>query len=244
MKRVSALLVFAAALLFVASNFGVEAVELSLVERYTEAGAAKDGETGNYNFDKAHSFIGFQVSHMGLIEVPGFIRDFTGKVKYDNDDVTRSSVEFTGKMTSIDTGVAPRDNHLRSADFFEVEKFPDVTFKSTKVEKKGDGLVVTGDFTMKGVTKQIAIPFKIAGWLPGGERSTTKMGIVGETVINRRDYGVNYGGDLPNGAAAIGNDVKITLQIEAAKERPAETKTAEVKEAPKKAADDHSDHDH
>lgn len=220
MKRAFFLAAFAIAAFFVFSNFGIQAVGLSFVESYAAAGAVKDGESGTYNFDKAHSFIGFHVNHMGLIEVPGFIRDFEGKVNYDADDVTNSSVEFTGKMTSIDTGVAGRDKHLRSADFFEIEKFPDVIFKSTKVEKKGSGLVVTGDFTMKGVTKQISIPFQIAGWLPGTERSATKMGIVGETQINRRDHGVNYGNNLPSGIPAIGDNVRITLQIEAAKERP------------------------
>src|SRR5690606_23674095 len=80
----------------------------------------KDAESGTYTFDKAHSFIGFKVKHMGLIDVPGYFRDFTGTVNYDAADVTKSSVEFTAKATSIDTGVAGRDNHLRSADFFEV----------------------------------------------------------------------------------------------------------------------------
>src|SRR5690349_8887026 len=82
--------------------------------------AMKAAETGAYSFDKAHSFIGFKVKHMGLIEVPGFFRDFTGTVNYDSANPTKSSVEFTAKVTSVDTGVAGRDRHLRTADFFDV----------------------------------------------------------------------------------------------------------------------------
>lgn len=163
---------------------------------------------------------------MGLIEVPGFFRDFTGTVNYDANDIAKSSVEFTAKVESIDTGVAPRDKHLRTADFFDVEKFPELTFKSTKVEKKGKNLVVSGDLTMRGVTKPISIPFQIAGWLPEGERNGWKMGIQGETMLNRRDFGVNYGNNLPSGIPAIGDMVKVVLQIEAAKPK-AETKAAE-----------------
>lgn len=174
---------------------------------------SRPAAAGAYNFDKAHSFIGFKVKHMGLIEVPGFFRDFTGTVNYNAGDPTKSTVEFTAKATSVDTGVAGRDRHLRTADFFDVEKFPDITFKSTKVEKKGKGYVLTGDFTLRGVTKSVSFPFQIAGWLDN-ERST-KMGLVADTVINRRDFGVNYGKALPSGIAELSDVVKITLQIEA-----------------------------
>ena len=183
--------------------------------------AKQNGESGVYSFDKAHSFIGFKVRHMGLIEVPGFFRDFTGEVNFDSKDVSKSTVSFKALTTSVDTGVAGRDKHLRTADFFEVEKFPEMTFTSTKVEKKGKGWSVTGDLTIKGVTKSVTIPFEIAGWLPAGERSGMKMGIAGETTINRRDFGVNYGTNLPSGIAAISDEVKVVLQIEAGKAKEA-----------------------
>jgi len=179
--------------------------------------ALKSVEAGTYEFDKAHSFIGFRIKHMGLIEVPGFFRDFKGTVQFNAADITKSTVEFTAKIQSVDTGVAARDNHLRTADFFDAEKYPEMTFKSTKVEKRGKSLVLTGDLTMKGITKSVSIPFEITGWLPAGERSPAKMGIAGETVINRRDFGINYGGNLPNGVPALSDEVKVTLQIEAAK---------------------------
>ena len=222
MKRVFLTIGIVLSALFVLSGTGTEAVNQSFAERFVVDGKkAQNGESGVYTFDKAHSFIGFKVNHMGLIDVPGFFRDFTGTVNYDASDIKKSSVEFTAKVTSIDTGVAGRDKHLRTADFFDVEKFPELTFKSTKVEKKGKNLVVTGDLTMRGVTKQIAIPFQIAGWLPGGERSGPKMGIQGETTLNRRDFGVNYGNNLPSGIAAIGDNVKVVLQIEAGKAKEA-----------------------
>lgn len=183
--------------------------------------AAKLVEAGTYNFDKAHSFIGFKVKHMGLIEVPGFFRDFAGKVEFNASDITKSTVEFTAKMTSVDTGVAGRDNHLRTKDFFEVETYPEMKFVSTGVVKKGKGLILNGDLTMKGVTKLVSIPFEITGWAPGGERSAPKMGIAGEVTINRRDFGVNYGNNMPSGIPVIADQIKVVLQIEAAKARQA-----------------------
>ena len=182
--------------------------------------AMKAAESGTYNFDKAHSFIGFKVKHMGLIEVPGYFRDFTGTVNYDTADVTKSTVEFKAMVTSVDTGVAGRDAHLRRADFFEVEKYPELTFKSTKVEKKGKGWIVSGDLTMRGVTKPVSIPFEVTGFVPGSDRAGAKIGITGETVLNRRDFGVNYGGNLPSGIPQIADEVKVVLAIEAAKPRP------------------------
>jgi polyisoprenoid-binding protein YceI len=179
----------------------------------------KDAESGTYNFDKAHSFIGFKVKHMGLIDVPGYFRDFTGTVNYDAADVTKSTVEFTAKATSVDTGVAGRDNHLRSADFFEVEKFPDITFKSTKVAKRGDDLQITGDFTMKGVTKSITFDFDLTGFVKD-QRGTGKIGISADTKLNRRDYGVNYGGNLPNGTPSLSDIVEVELEIEVNKPGP------------------------
>lgn len=219
MKRTLFLLGFLMIAVFALSSFtGVEAVNRSFEEKFSFDDKKQDVDnSGTYNFDKAHSAIGFRVKHMGLVDVPGYFRDFTGAIDYDQKDVTKSSVQFTAKMTSVDTGVAGRDNHLRTKDFFEVETYPEMTFKSTKVEKKGKNLMVTGDLTMKGVTKQISFPVTIAGFLPAGERSPAKMGATAETVINRRDFGVNYGSNLPNGVPMLSDEVKINLQIEANK---------------------------
>ena len=223
MKKAIYVLAFVMTAMFVVSDYATNAVDQQFTERNTVDGTiAVKGESGAYDFDKANSFIGFKVKHMGLIEVPGFFRDFTGKVDYNDADVTKSSVEFSAKVTSVDTGVAGRDGHLRRADFFDVEKFPDLTFKSTKVTKKGKNLIVTGDLTMRGVTKPVSIPFTITGFLPG-ERP--RMGITGETTINRRDFGVNYGGNLPGTEIPqIADQVKVVLQIEALKPKAATPK--------------------
>jgi len=217
MKRASLLVGFALLALVILSQSGTQATNNTFLERFSCPDVKKEGTTGIYNFDKNHSFISFRVKHMGLSEVPGFFRDFKGSVSYNAEDITKSSVEFTAQAKSIDTGVTGRDNHLRTPDFFDVEKFPEITFKSTKVEKKGKVVMITGDFTMKGITKSLTFPFQIAGWLPADERSGGKMGIAAETTINRRDYGVNWGNNLPSGIAVVSDDVKIVLQIEAGK---------------------------
>ena len=217
MKRVSFLIAVVFFALFF-SQTGTKAVNQTFSERY--AGGPAVGDSGIYNFDKAHSFIQFTVNHNGLTEVPGFFRDFTGSINFDAKDITKSTVEFTAKSTSIDTGVAARDNHLRTAEFFEVEKYPEISFRSTKVEKKGKGWLMTGDFTMKGVTKSITFPFQIVGWLPADARSGGKMGVAAETTINRRDFGVNWGGNLPGTSIpAVADMVKISLQIDAGKKK-------------------------
>lgn len=220
MKRAVLILgaIFAVALW--AGSDHTAALERQFAEKFIVNGETNiEGESGTYNFDRNHTFIGFRVRHMGLIDVPGYFRDFTGSIKYDAADAAKSSVEFTAKMTSVDTGVQGRDNHLRTADFFEVEKFPEMTFKSTKVEKKGDGWMVTGDLTMKGITRSLTFPFNVTGFLPGNQRSGPRMGVTAETRINRRDFGVNYGTTPPGGVAAVSDDVKVWLQIEAIKPR-------------------------
>ncbi len=220
MKRVSLLFGIAFIAFVVLSQSGTLAVNQTFAERF--AGGPAVGESGTYNFDKAHSFIQFTVNHNGLTQVPGFFRDFTGAVNFDAKDINKSTVEFTAKTTSIDTGVAARDNHLRTKDFFEVDKYPEITFKSTQIEKKGKNWMMTGDFTMRGVTKSITFPFQIVGWLPVTDKSGGKMGIAAETIINRRDFGVNWGSNIPGTSIPVVSDsVKISLQIDAGKKKDA-----------------------
>ncbi|MBK8149436.1 MAG: YceI family protein [Acidobacteria bacterium] len=195
-------------------GFQSSAKNLSFEENFFAGGEKKEmGDSGAYSFDKAHSSIGFRVRHMGLVDVPGYFRDFDGTINYDAKDVTKSTVEFTAKMTSVDTGVAGRDKHLRSADFFEVEKYADMTFKSTSVTKKGKVLTLNGELTMKGVKKAVSFPINITGFVKD-QRGTMKMGVTAETVINRRDFGVNYGGNMPNGVAMLSDNITVVFQIE------------------------------
>jgi polyisoprenoid-binding protein YceI len=175
---------------------------------------------GVYNLDPAHSLIGFGVRHLEINLVGGRFKDFTGTVNYNEQDATKSTVEFTAKIASIDTEVAARDKHLLSADFFDAEKYPEMSFKSTKIEKTGkDKYVVQGDFTLKGVTKRIEFPFSFTGAIkdPWGN---TRFGIEAQTKINRRDYGINYGNALPAGGFDVANEVTIDLRLEAVKPGP------------------------
>jgi polyisoprenoid-binding protein YceI len=170
--------------------------------------------SGTYNFDPAHGVIGFSVRHLEIALVEGRFKDFKGTVNFDDKDITKSTVEFSAKIDSVDTGVAPRDAHLKTADFFDAAKYPEMTFKSTKVEKKGKNLVLYGDLTIKGVTKPVALPFTIAGAVsdPWGG---TRFGIEASTKINRRDFGINFGNALANGGIDVGNEVAIKLHLEA-----------------------------
>lgn len=178
--------------------------------------------TGDYRVDAAHSVIGFSIRHFEISFVRGRFKDFTSTLHFDADDVTKSTVQFTAKVESVDTGVTGRDNHLRTADFFDVAQFPEMTFKSTKVEKKGNGYVMHGDFTLKGVTKQISFPFNLTGALKDN-RGNVRFGVAAETKINRRDYGINWGAKMANGGLNVADEVMIDLQLEAVKAAPPAT---------------------
>lgn len=175
---------------------------------------------GVYNLDPAHSLIGFAVEHLEINWVEGRFKDFTGTINYNDRDATKSSVEFSAKIASIDTEVAARDEHLRSADFFDAAKYPEMTFKSTKIEKRGnDKYAIQGDLTIKGVTKRIEFPFSFTGAVkdPWGG---TRFGIEAQTKINRRDYGINYGNALAAGGFDVGDEVTINLRLEAVRHEP------------------------
>ena len=178
--------------------------------------------TGDYRVDPAHSVIGFSIRHFEISFVRGRFKDFTSTIHFDADDVTKSTVQFTAKVESVDTGVAGRDNHLRTADFFDVAQFPEMTFKSTKVEKKGNGYLMHGDFTLKGVTKQISFPFNLMGAIKDN-RGNVRFGVAAETKINRRDYGINWGAKMANGGLNVADEVMIDLQLEAVKAAPPAT---------------------
>ncbi len=175
---------------------------------------------GAYNIDPAHSIIGFAVRHLEINWVEGRFKDFTGTINFDDKDITKSNVQFTAKIASIDTGVDARNNHLKTADFFDAAKYPDLKFVSTKVERKGkDKYILTGDLTIKDVTKSISFPFTLTGAVkdPWGG---TRFGIQAETVINRQDYNINWGHPLADGGLDVGNNITVKLQLEAVKPGP------------------------
>ncbi len=192
-------------------------------EKITASDKLPASETkGKYAIDRAHSYIGFKVRHMGLVDVPGSFNTFKGSIDFDSSKIKNSTVEFSAEVKSIDTRVEGRNNHLRSKDFFEVETYPEMTFKSTRVKKKGKRYIVTGNLTMKGVTKEIAIPFRIYGPIKDA-RGNVKMGVQGETSINRRAFNINYGNNLPSGIPTISDTVVIDLQLETVLRKPKET---------------------
>lgn len=169
-----------------------------------------------YTIDPAHCHIGFSVRHLVINNIRGRFTDYEGSIIYDEQDITRSSVEITIKAQSVNTDVQPRDEHLRTSEFFDVAKFPDITFKSTRVEKRGTGFAATGLFTMHGVAKEITIPFKING--KNNFQGGTHLGVEGTVVIDRRDFGISWSATLDNGGLVVGNDVTIELNIEAVRQ--------------------------
>ena len=176
--------------------------------------------SGEYKIDPAHSVIGFAIRHYEISLVRGRFKDFNGTIRYDEADVSKSSVEFAAKIESIDTGVDARNGHLRTADFFDAAKYPEMTFKSTRVERKAqDQYVLHGDFTLKGVTKQISFPFTMTGAIKDAQ-GNTRFGVAAQTKIDRRDYGITWGKPMANGGFDVGNEVMIDLQLEAVKPPP------------------------
>ena len=171
--------------------------------------------TTNWNFDLSHSSVNFHVRHLMVSKVHGRFSLWGGTLVIDNDDITKSRVDVSIDATSVDTKEEKRDAHLRSADFFDVEKFPALTFKSTQVEKVGDEeLAITGDLTIHGVTKSVKLAVELGGvakdpW--GG----TRTGFSAKTSINRKDFGLGWNSVLETGGVLVGEKVEITLEIEA-----------------------------
>ena len=183
------------------------------------AAAIATAETEAFVFDKSHSQVGFSIRHW-VTKVEGRFKDFDGKIWLDRAKPSDSKVELTVQAASIDTANERRDNHLRSADFFEVEKYPTITFKSTRVEPKGKDLYdVTGDLTMHGVTKTLTVAVKHTGFLNLGKQE--KAGFELTIPINRKDFGILWNRTADQGGVMLGDDVEITVLVEANKEMPA-----------------------
>ena len=169
--------------------------------------------TRTYKIDKSHSEAVFQVRHL-VTKVRGRFTDFEGAIEYNEASPELSTVNFSIKTASIDTAEGDRDKHLRSPDFFEVDKYPELTFRSKKMTKRGDAYDVTGDLTIHGVTKEVVLPVAHLGkakdpW--GGER----LGFEVETSLNRKDYGLAFNVALETGGFLVGDEVKISIEIQA-----------------------------
>ena len=173
--------------------------------------------TGTWQIDPTHTTIGFSVRHAMIAKVRGRFTDFAGSFTLNGDDPANSSAQLTVLLTSVDTQNDDRDNHLRSAEFFDVESFPEMTFISTSVESKGSDFVVTGDLSVHGVTKTVPVKFELVG-ISQDPWGNTRIGFEGEAEINRRDFGLEWNVALDTGGVLVSENIKITLDVEAVKQ--------------------------
>jgi polyisoprenoid-binding protein YceI len=177
----------------------------------------------SYKIDPSHSEVGFTIRHM-VSNVRGRFNDFAGTVDMDPKAPQKGSVEFTIKATSIDTGNADRDKHLRTADFFDVEKYPEITFKSDSVKAAGKNKYdVTGTLTMHGVSKKVTLPVTYLGegkdpW------GNTRAGFETDTKLDRKAYGIVWNKAIDNGGVLLGDDVNVSISLETVKAAPAAAK--------------------
>ena len=167
-----------------------------------------------WNIDSDHSNIGFKVRHLMVSNVKGTFDKNSGVVTIDDKDITKSKVSVSIDTASVNTNVAKRDEHLRSPDFFDVAKYPTMTFVSKKVAKAGKGLKVTGDLTLHGITKEVVLKVDAISKESKDPWGNTRSGTVATTTINRKDFGLTYNSVLETGGVAVGEEVAITLEIE------------------------------
>jgi polyisoprenoid-binding protein YceI len=173
--------------------------------------------TNKWNIDTAHSGINFSIRHLVVAKVRGRFAKYSGSLELDAQDLTRSVVEATIEAASIDTGTAQRDDHLRSADFFDVAKYPQLRFRSKRIEQVADDRYrVSGELTIRDVTREVSLDVEYGGqakdpW--GNER----VGFVAKTTIERKDFGLTWNQALETGGVLVGDRVDIELEVQAVK---------------------------
>ena len=170
--------------------------------------------TSTWNIDPAHSSAEFKVKHMMISNVRGKFGGITGVLNRVDADHTESSLEVSIDVSTVNTQDEKRDGHLKSPDFFDAEKFPAMTFKSTHIEKKGDGFAVTGDLTIHGVTKPVVLNVEEVSEPAKDPWGNTRIGLTATAKINRKDFGLSWNSTLEAGGVLVGEDVSITLDVE------------------------------
>jgi len=184
----------------------------------------------DYTLDKAHSSVGFKIRHMVVSKTAGSFKDYDVKITgYDAAKPEGAKIEAVIQTKSVDTANEKRDEHLRGADFFKVDQFPTMTYTSSKVTRAGDKkLKVEGTLTLLGVSKPVTLDVEEGGTLkdPWG---LTRTGFTATTKINRKDFGMNYNTVLDNGGLALGEEVEITIEIEATQPTPGADKKGDKK---------------
>jgi polyisoprenoid-binding protein YceI len=168
---------------------------------------------GTWDIDASHSTVGFSVRHMMVSKVRGYFRDFSGEI-VTAEDPARSSVTARINMDSIDTRQEQRDAHIRSADFFDVGNYTEMTFRSTAVATDGADWTVTGDLTIKGITKPVTLELELNGFGPDAYGGT-RAGFSAKTEISRKEYGVDIDMPMDGGGVVVGDKITVELEIEA-----------------------------
>lgn len=173
-----------------------------------------------YDLDTAHTMISFSIKHMVITTTRGKFDKFKGSFEVDPADPSTLKAQAVIEAASIDTGTAKRDDHLRSDAFFDVARYPEITFQSTHVERSGDGFVLTGDLTMHGVTKAVVIPITIGGAVTDWD-GHVHYGFEGSTKIDRKEWGLTWNKKLDNGGLVVGDEVTIEISVEGIKHEAA-----------------------
>lgn len=171
-----------------------------------------------YVIDPSHSTASFSIKHMMIAKVHGGFEKLTGSFNLDSQNPAQSQIEASIETASINTRENQRDIHLKSVDFFDVEKFPTITFKSTELEKKGDRMNVIGELTIKGITKKISLDVEGPSAEIKDPWGNTKIGVSGTTKINRKDFGLTWNAALEAGGLLVGDEVNITLEVQFVKQ--------------------------
>jgi polyisoprenoid-binding protein YceI len=170
-----------------------------------------------YQIDPFHTTVGFSIRRLVINNVKGVFKDFSGTVEYDGQDPATLRVDGSIRAASVDTGIADRDQHLRNADFLDVEQHPEITFSTKRVEVRDGKAFLVGPFTMHGVTREIELPVAISGPItdPMGK---VRIGLEAGLALNRQDYGIRWSKVLDNGGLAVGDEVKVEINAEAVRQ--------------------------
>jgi polyisoprenoid-binding protein YceI len=172
---------------------------------------------GTWDIDVAHSLVGFSVRHFGISKVQGRFNAFEAEIVTGADPLVGSSVTAKIELASIDTGNAQRDEHVRSADFFEVDQNPYLTYQSTGIKQDGDDYLLDGELTLKGITRQVPLKLEVLGFTPDPANPETgvRAGFSASAEINRQDFGVTFNSPIPGGGVLLADKVQIQLEIQA-----------------------------
>ena len=173
--------------------------------------------SGDWDFDPQHTRIGFSARHAMITTVRGSFNEVEGHIHADLDDMSASHVEVVLQAASVDTRTPARDEHLRSADFFDVEKYPEITFRSTRVEEIEDNAyLVTGDLTIRDITQSLSIPIALSG-VEKDAFGVVRAGFEGTRKVNRRDYGLEWNMALDSGGVLVSERITLEFEISAIK---------------------------